>query len=171
MKVNKFSRMYLVGMICILLSVFFPYFRYRFTIQDVETLKQGYPLLNLKKLATQYSGMGEINFFTRVVPYFILLAGIAGIVLILIYFAGDHDTWNIFNLNMFIPVVASGVGLFIIRHHQTIRAIREILNDTTESMRESGYTGSAGYGAGFYLLAAGVMISLVSAVCFFALDK
>ena len=72
---------------------------------------------------------------------------------------------------MFIPVVASGVGLFIIRHHQTIRAIREILNDTTESMRESGYTGSAGYGAGFYLLAAGVMISLVSAVCFFALDK
>ena len=104
-------------------------------------------------------------------PYFILLAGIAGIVLILIYFAGDHDTWNIFNLNMFIPVVASGVGLFIIRHHQTIRAIREILNDTTESMRESGYTGSAGYGAGFYLLAAGVVISLVSAVCFFALDK
>ena len=97
--------------------------------------------MNLKKLATQYSGMGEINFFTRVVPYFILLAGIAGIVLILIYFAGDHDTWNIFNLNMFIPVVASG------------------------------YTGSAGYGAGFYLLAAGVMISLVSAVCFFALDK
>lgn len=92
-------------------------------------MKQGYPLLNLKKLATQYSGMGEINFFTRVVPYFILLAGIAGIVLILIYFAGDHDTWNIFNLNMFIPVVASGVGLFIIRHHQTIRAIREILND------------------------------------------
>lgn len=90
-------------------------------------MKQGYPLLNLKKLATQYSGMGEINFFTRVVPYFILLAGIAGIVLILIYFAGDHDTWNIFNLNMFIPVVASGVGLFIIRHHQTIRAIREIL--------------------------------------------
>lgn len=109
--------------------------------------------------------------FTRVVPYFILLGGIAGIVLILIYFAGDHDTWNIFNLNMFIPVVASGVGLFIIRHHQTIRAIREILNDTTESMHESGYTGSAGYGAGFYLLAAGVMISLVSAVCFFALDK
>ena len=54
MKVNKFSRMYLVGMICILLSGFFPYFRYRFTIQDVETLKQGYPLLNLKKLATQY---------------------------------------------------------------------------------------------------------------------
>ena len=51
MKVNKFSRMYLVGMICILLSGFFPYFRYRFTIQDVETLKQGYPLLNLKKLA------------------------------------------------------------------------------------------------------------------------
>lgn len=171
MKVNKFSRMYLVGMICILLSGFFPYFRYRFTIQDVETLKQGYPLLNLKKLAIQYSGMGEINFFTRVVPYFILLAGIAGIVLILIYFTGDHDTWNIFNLNMFIPVVASGVGLFIIRHHQTIRAIREILNDTTESMRESGYTGSAGYGAGFYLLAAGVVISLVSAVCFFALDK
>lgn len=40
MKVNKFSRMYLVGMICILLSGF-PYFRYRFTIQDVETLKQG----------------------------------------------------------------------------------------------------------------------------------
>ena len=53
MKVNKFSRMYLVGMICILLSGFFPYFRYRFTIQDVETLKQGYPLLNLKKLATR----------------------------------------------------------------------------------------------------------------------
>ena len=53
MKVNKFSRMYLVGMICILLSGFFPYFRYRFTIQDVETLKQGYPLMNLKKLATQ----------------------------------------------------------------------------------------------------------------------
>ena len=73
MKVNKFSRMYLVGMICILLSGFFPYFRYRFTIQDVETLKQGYPLLNLKKLATQYSGMGEVNFFTRVVPFLFCL--------------------------------------------------------------------------------------------------
>ncbi len=171
MKVNKFSRVYLAGMICILLSGFFPYFRYHFTMQDAETLKQRYPLLNLKKLATQYSGMGEIGFFTRIVPFFILLAGIAGIVLMLIYFAGDHDTWNIFNLNMFIPVAVSGVGLFIIRHHQTIRAIREILNDTTENMHESGYAGSAGYGAGFYLLVAGVVISLVSAVCFFALDK
>ena len=64
MKVNKFSRMYLVGMICILLSGFFPYFRYRFTIQDVETLKQGYPLLNLKKLATLFYACCAIFYFT-----------------------------------------------------------------------------------------------------------
>lgn len=49
MKVNKFSRMYLVGMICILLSGFFPYFRYRFTIPGCRNFEAGVSFIESEK--------------------------------------------------------------------------------------------------------------------------
>lgn len=171
MKINKFSLVYLAGMIMILVSGFFPFLRYRFTMENVQDIKESFPLLNLKKLAVRYSGMGEIGFMTKLLPYLIFLAGVAGIVIVVIYLKGDRDTWNIFNMSMFFPTLVSAVAFFIMKNNKTIQAIRDIMKDTTESMQETGYAGYAGYGAGCYLLAGGILISLVGAICFFALDK
>ena len=126
---------------------------------------------NLKKLADRYQAMGDINLFVRILPYLAILTGIAGIVLVVIYLRGDRDTWDIFNLTFFIPAVLSGIELFLLTHSKTIRAIHEIMKETTRSMQDNGYKGFAGYRLGFYLFLAGIIISLVSAVCFFALDR
>lgn len=64
-----------------------------------------------------------------------------------------------------------GIELFLLTHSKTIRAIHGIMEETTRSMQENGYKGFAGYRLGFYLFLAGIIISLVSAVCFFALDR
>lgn len=73
--------------------------------------------------------------------------------------------------DVFIPAVLSGIELFLLTHSKTIRAIHGIMEETTRSMQENGYKGFAGYRLGFYLFLAGIIISLVSAVCFFALDR
>ena len=156
MKVNKFSLTYLAGMVMILISGCFPFLGYRFTMKDYQDVKEWFPLLNLKKLADRYQA---------------ILTGIAGFVLVVIYLRGDRDTWDIFNLMFFIPAVLSGIELFLLTHSKTIRAIHGIMEETTRSMQENGYKGFAGYRLGFYLFLAGIIISLVSAVCFFALDR
>lgn len=171
MKINKFSLTYLAGMGMIVISVFFPFLGYRFTMKDYQDVKDWFPLLNLKKLAERYQAMGDISLCARILPYLAILTGIAGIVLVAIYLRGDRDTWNIFNLTFFIPAVLSGIELFLLTHSKTIRAIYDIMKETTHSMQENGYNGFAGYRMGYYLFLAGVIISLISAVCFFALDR
>jgi hypothetical protein len=140
-------------------------------MKNVDIVKGHYSLMQLKKIQQRYIGMGNIGIFTRIMPYIILLAGIAGIVIFLIYLSGDRNTWDIFNLNMVIPVIVGILAAFVINHNKTIKAIRTILSDTTESMTAQGYSGNAGMGLGYYLMIVGCILGLVGAVCFFALDK
>jgi hypothetical protein len=171
MRTNKFSIVYLAGMICVAVSGFFPYFRYRFTMYNAETVKAAYPLLRLKTLQQRYINLGGIGIITRIMPYIILLAGVAGIAIVLIYLNGDRNTWDIFNVNMFIPAAVSLVAGLIVRHNSTIKAIRDVLKTTNSDMKDMGYSGSAGYGIGFYMLWIGILLSVAGSICFFALDK
>lgn len=171
MKVNNFSISYFAGVILITLSGFFPYLRYKFTMVGADDVKRNFPMLRLGLLADQYRSLGEVGIIIKILGYLILIAGIAGIVIVWIYFSGDRNTWNIFNVNMIFPPVAAAIFLFIIEHNKVISNIKDILDSTVDNMTNSGYSGSAGHGIGFYMLVIGIIVSTVSAVCFFALDK
>jgi hypothetical protein len=163
--------MYLVGMICAIASCFMPFISYKFTMGNVEPIKGTYSLMQLKKLQQSYSGMGRIGICARIMPFVIIVAGIAGIVIVMIYLSGDRNTWDIFNLNMAWPSLIIIISTLLVNTDKTIKAIRAILDGTTEDMLNMGYKGTAGYGIGFYILILGCILSVAGAVCFFALDK
>lgn len=171
MKVNKFIYSFLAGSVLIIASVFFPFLRYNFHMKGAERVKESYSLIGIKKLGKEYMGIGDVSVAVKIAAYILLAAGIIGVVLVLRYYANGCETWDIVNVAMAVTPVLSFIVMLIVKNNHFIKDVHEIMKQTSDEMIKSGFRGSAGYGLGNLFLICGGVLTLVSVVCFFALDK
>ena len=130
---KKRTLIYLLGNIAILVSLFLPYIRYKFTYNE-DRVEASFTLWNIK----------ELNTF--VVGFFVM--------------TGKDDL----RLATVVITVLQAAAFLQMRLCGAIKTYYAMFGTIEENARTAGYTGSAGFGTGYMLLIAGIIISVVGSV-------
>lgn len=154
---KKRTLIYLLGNIAILVSLFLPYIRYKFTYNE-DRVEASFTLWNIKELNT-VPGLPEMS-VARFVPYILLVLVLAAFVVGFFVMTGKDDL----RLATVVMTVLQIVAFFMMRLCGAIKAYYAMFDTIEENAKAAGYTGSAGFGIGYMLLIAGIIISVVGSI-------
>lgn len=154
---KKRTLIYLLGNIAILVSLFLPYIRYKFTYNE-DRVEASFTLWNIKKLNT-VPGLPELA-VARFVPYILLVLVLVAFVVGFFVMTGKDDL----RLATVVITVLQAAAFLQMRLCGAINTYYAMFGTIEENARTAGYTGSAGFGTGYMLLIAGIIISVVGSV-------
>lgn len=158
---------YLAGSLMLAVSIFLPYFRYKFVLEGLIEYKESYDLMHLKKLEEWFSGLGTVSAFTRVMIYLTLAAGILGIIMVMFLLLSHDDYLSAVTFGLTAaPPVLGIVANIAIRKDRLISSASTFIHAYKDDLLQQGFTGSSGYGFGFWLLLVGTILAILGLVLY-----
>lgn len=157
---------YLAGAVMLAAAAFLPYYRYKFEMEGYKGYKETYSLLHLKDLGVQFVGIGSVSDITKLFGWLVLIAGLVGVAAGIFQMLSYTDIFSVGMLVLLLVPVIEIAAFIIVKIDKTVKTVGEFLADIETDMIDQGYSGSAGYGAGFWLLILGILVCVVGLVIY-----
>lgn len=165
MKEKRGLLIYLIGAVMLGVSVFLPYFRYKLEMENLIEYKESYNLMHVKEMETQFVGIGTVSLFTRIMIYLVLAAGIFGVCLaFFLLMSGRKQNLGLMKVMTALPPVLALISWCVIKKDRVIQNVHDFIIYAKTDMIEEGFQGSGGYGAGVFLMIAGICICILGVI-------
>lgn len=156
---------YLIGSLMLSVSVFLPYFRYKFVLEGLIEYKESYDLMHLKDLEEFFSGFGKVSTSTRIIIYMVVFAGILGIVIGLFQILANDNYYSVVTFSLMnMPALIALIANIKIAKDKMISAVSDVIHNYENDLISQGFSGSSGYGIGFFLLLAGMILVILGVI-------
>lgn len=158
---------YLAGAVMMTISVFLPYLRYKFVMEGLIEYKESYNLINVKNIQNDFPAHGNVSIVTRMMIYLLLAAGILGIVMAIFQLLSHTNDLSFGGMILTVLSPLAGlVAKIVIANNKVLKRVSEIIHGHKAEMLKEGFSGSSGYGLGYWLLLAGLILLIVGLILY-----
>lgn len=159
---------YLAGSAMMAVSVFLPYLRYKFVMEGLIEYKESYNLIHVKEIEAWFIGIDAVSLFAKVIIYLVVVAGIWGVVMAFFQMLSrtSHISLKTLALTGIVPLIGI-VANIVIQRDGKIREVSDIIHGYKSDLLSQGFSGSSGYGVGFFLLLAGTILTVLGLTIYF----